>query len=709
MDCADGAPRHILNGYGPTENTTFTTTFSISKETRTSTIPIGKPITNTTVYILDADLNPVPIGVSGELYTGGDGVSKGYLNRKSLTETQFLPDPFSIAPGKKLYKTGDIVRWLPDGNIDYISRQDNQIKIRGFRVELEAIQNHLLYHPEINQCTIRAHEDKQHIKVLVAYIVAKTPLSIPDIHGFLAQQLPIYMIPSFFVFLNHMPLTLNGKINYEKLPAPNFTQQLIINNYTEPKTKTEKTLVKLWCALFSTNKIGIHNTFFDLGGHSLLITSLLVQLKESLGFDLILHEFLTSPTIEHLAKLIDDQKGRSSKNTFNNRLHRDRSLAKSTSIGELSTSYDAPKAILLTGATGFLGAHLLHDLYHLTDAIIYCLVRCKDSDNARARIDCSLNDYQLNLPNKNRIIPLVGDLSLPNLGLSHTLFLQLANEIDSIYHNGASVHHLYNYDLLRAPNVLSTYEIIKLATLSKLKNIHYISTLSAASNYLDATHSIIESSIPSSIKSLPPMDGYSQTKWVSEQLLSDAMRCGLPIKVYRPAWILGHSLTGAVSAEKNHLLLLIKGCIQMKFAPEWAMNLDILPVDIISKLIIKTSLNNQETMDAFNIVNPHVISWIDLINYLNQRGYPISLIPAKKWTNTYLKKINKDNTLYALYALYVNEIDSDWMKGLSNISSANNHNALKAFQDSKLCPPKISHQLLDIYFAYLEQRGFLTR
>jgi amino acid adenylation domain-containing protein/thioester reductase-like protein len=708
MNCVDGAPRYILNGYGPTENTTFTTTYLISKERKTYTIPIGKPITNTTVYILDPSLNPVPIGVPGELYTGGDGVSKGYFNQIELTKERFIPDFFSRIPGKNLYKTGDIVRWLPDGNIDYITRQDNQIKICGFRVELEAIRTHLLHHPAISQCVIHTHEDKKKFKILIAYVVANTPISTPDIRCFLEKQLPIYMIPSFFVFLNQMPLTLNGKINHKKLPIPDLAQPLTINNYVKPKTKTEKKLAELWCALFSTNKIGIHNTFFDLGGHSLLITSLLFQLKETMGFDLILHEFLEKPTIKHLAELIDKNSSIYSKDTSNKRLNTDRNYAKNIIVDAIKTNFCPPKTIFITGVTGFLGAHLLYDLYQSTEAIIYCLVRCKDNEDAHSRIDFVLNKYQLTLPNRSRVVPLVGDLSLPNFGLPYHLFLQLANEVDAIYHNGAAVHHLYNYDLLRASNVLSTYEIIKLATLSKLKKIHYISTLSAASNYLDSHNSIIESLIPSNIQSPPPFDGYSQTKWVSEQLLNDAALSGVPIKVYRPGWILGHSITGSVSEKKNHLLLLIKGCIQMKFAPDWVMNLNIMPVDIVSKLITKTSLNDHIKPEVFNIVNPYAISWIDLVHYLNQRGYSISLIPAKKWKDCFLKKISQDNTLYALYALYINGDDLDWMNALYNISSANNNNMLNAFNECNLEPPKINYQLLNIYFSFLEKKGFLS-
>lgn len=704
IDCIEGAPRHVLNGYGPTENTTFTTIYPICKSRRNYTIPIGKPITQTTVYILDRHLKPVPMGAPGELYTGGEGLATGYLNRDELTTKRFIANPFSNEK-TMLYCTGDTVRWMPDGNIDYIGREDNQIKIRGFRIELEAIQAHLLHHPEIDQCAVRAHEHN-HTKVLVAYIASKRLIPSSDIHDFLAQQLPEYMIPKHIIFLHEMPLTLNGKINYKKLPKPDFKQSSSTEEYVKPRTNIEIKLEKLWCNLFSMEEISIRDSFFDLGGHSLLITTLLIKLKNSFGFDMVLHEFLEKPTIEHLAELIDIPDKNDQSTTLNQLMQSDLNLPIKVNIAKLMSYTNPPKSILLTGVTGFLGAHLLNDLYHLTDAKIYCLLRC-DNDDLNKRMDGTLNNYKINLPNKKRVIPLKGDLSLPNLGLDPTLFLKLADEIDLIYHNGAAVHHLYNYDLLRAANVLSTHEIIKFASLSKVKPIHYISTLSAASNHLDEQNAIIESLIPLNIASSPPSDGYSQTKWVAEQLLSNAANSGLPINVYRPGWILGHSLTGSIAAEKNHLLMLIKGCIQLKSAPNWDITLDILPVDIISELIIRISLTNNIDTKAFNMINPNGISWIDLINYLNNRGYSIDLVPANEWKNIHLKKIDKNNALYALYALYVNISDSDWMKGLSNISGANNHNTFKAFKEHQLRPPLINEQLLGVYFDYLEQEGFI--
>ena len=709
LNCADGSPRYLLNGYGPTENTTFTTTHHISEQDKNlPSIPIGKPISNTYVYILDEELQPIPMGAIGELYTGGDGLAQGYLNRPELTQERFINNPFSDINETKLYKTGDQVCWLPNGTIEYFGRQDNQVKIRGFRVELSAIESCLLHHSMISQCVVQAHAVNEYSKVLVAYLVCTKEISDAEVQKFLAQQLPAYMIPTCFMRLNKFPLTTNGKVDHKKLPPPDLSKPIRTLDYAPPQTTQQKSLATLWCNLLSINDISIDDNFFDLGGHSLLITELILQLKEQYQADLSLHEFLDNPTIRHLSQLIGSNSSHHTQACANNHnLLADRLFPEDIRVEKLKYNPLPPKTILLTGATGFLGAYLLHDLYHGTKAKIYCLVREKHHLNAINRINLNLAKYDFNLTCNERIIPLVGDLSLPKLGLSDAQFTDLAETIDIIYHNGADVHHLYNYDLLRTVNVYSTLDIIRLATQNKLKSIHYVSTLSAASNFLDTERCIIEDFIPFNTSSPFPLDGYSQSKWVSEQLLSEASRQGVPVNIYRPGWILGQSDTGAIATEHNHLLMLIKGCIQLGAAPEWDVMLNILPVDIISQLITAISLDIKNKIHVFNMVNANSMPWIDLIHYLNQRGYAISLIDSTLWKEKHLNSIGPENALYALYALYANSQESDWIKNLSNISRVNSHNTNNALSTFNLTAPKIDNTLLTIYFNFLEQQGFI--
>lgn len=708
LDCKEGSPHYILNGYGPTENTTFTTTHVITHNDKNHpTIPIGKPITNTTVYILDEYLQPTPIGAIGELYCGGDGLACGYLNRPELTNEKFIKNPFTRTRGSRLYKTGDMARYFPNGTIEYLGRRDNQIKIRGFRVELSAVEAHLLHHQAISRCVVRAHELNKQTKILIAYIVCKEVIHDKDIQIFLANELPQYMIPNLFVRLNELPLTTNGKINHTKLPSVDFSKTSRMTDYLEPQTILEKRLSKLWCNLLNLKNISIDDNFFDLGGHSLLITQLILELKDSFEIDMSLHLFLDNPTIKHLSQLIENHGNGSAVTLDNFNLFTDRNLPNDIKVVELNMSKSMPKFIFLTGASGFLGAHLLHELYKKTNATIYCLVRATNNVNAISKLNSNLAKYQLNLTCNTRIIPIAGDLSLPKLGLSDEKFLALTSEIDIIYHNGAAVHHLYNYDLLRKTNVLSTIDIIRLASQTKLKTIHYISTLSAASMHLNSEESIIEDFIRANTAKNYPIDGYSQSKWVSEQLLAEATDRGIPIKIYRPGWIMGQSNTGIIAPENNHLLMLIKGCIQLGVAPNWNVMLDIFPVDILSELITSISLDNLKNKNVFNLINPNKISWVDLVYYLNSRGYMIELIDPIVWKEQYLRNIPPENALYPLYSLYINAGELDWMKGLSAISRANCSNTDQSLSKYKLMAPIIDKKILNIYFDFLEKNFFI--
>ena len=706
IHCEQGAPKHVLNGYGPTENTTFTTTYSITRHDASyDNIPIGTPIANTCVYILDKHLQPTPIGATGELYIGGDGLAQGYLNRPELTANKFIKNPFHTSAASSLYKTGDSVRWLPNGVIDYLGRQDNQIKIRGFRVELEAIQAHLVHHQAISQSVVIAKESTNHSKILVAFIVCLKEVSDEDIRSFLKNQLPPYMIPTVFVRLDKLPLTANGKVDHKKLPLPDITQTSTGNTFCAPVTPVEHILVELWSTLLGVARIGVEDNFFDLGGHSLLLTQLILKVKGQYHTDFSLPEFLENPTIKHLNQLIDGN-AQAQPEVNQNMLH-DRILPKELSLSVTVSPDHAPNNVLLTGASGFLGAHLLHSLYHNSQATIYCLIRAQSELDAKEKLNATMAKYHFDLHCNERIIPILGDLASSHLGLSSVLLSQLSESIDVIIHNGAAVNHLYHYEQLRATNVRSTLDLITFAMQNKVKPIHFISTLSAASDFLDESQCIREEFMKTNNAITPPQDGYSQTKWVAEQLLSEAAQRGLWVNIYRPGWIVGHSQTGAFNAQSNHLFMLIKGCIQLQVAPNWNFMLDMLPVDTISNVIVKTALGTKQSNSVFNLINPNKISWKQLIHFINQRGYSVALIDPEQWKKEHVRFINEDNALYSLYSLYINSQDDDWMKGLATISRANSYNTNNAFNETGQTMPYLDKELLDTYFNYLEKEGFI--
>lgn len=693
----------LINAYGPTETTICSTMHHVSANAIQP--HIGKPIANSFVYVLDKYLKPAPICVGGELYIGGEGVAAGYLNQPELTKNAFIPNPLQNTSGSILYKTGDLVRWLPDGNLDYLGRSDNQAKVRGFRVELEAVEAHLLHYHEIEQCAVVVQKDKNNCHYLVAYIVTKNPsLDIAALRKFLADSLPEYMIPSLFLKIEELPLTPNGKIDHHALVSPATKQRLIESAYIAPQSSLEKKLHKIWGEILGVETIGVHDSFFSLGGHSLLITKLILQLLEEFNYNLSLQAFARAPTIYSLAKLIGQRSKSNAK--YDKKIIADTVLDKAIKpLPQPVQHY--PNALLLTGATGFLGAHLLSALYHTTQATIYCLVRSETEKAGLSKLEKAIKRYQLNVDLSKRIVVVKGDLTEPQLGLSTPQFHQLAEEVDAIYHNGAYVHHLYDYETLKLANVSSTIELIKLTTLRKNKFLHYVSSLSAVINFVDSSGAISEDFLPPHQQSIPN-SGYNQSKWVSEKLLAEAHLRGINTKIYRPGWILGQRRTGIVLAENNHLLSLLKGCIQLGYAPNLNHQFNILPVDDVARYICELSINDTNHCRVFNLSNPHSIAWATLIHYLNDYGYPVQLIPYQKWHDEYLMQLGADNALYGLLSLYINSSDNTHSSQINQLCQVSKQHTTAMLEQLNIPLTEINESLIKTYFSFLEKDGFFA-
>ncbi|WP_203228911.1 non-ribosomal peptide synthetase, partial [Lautropia dentalis] len=304
----NGAPQNLLNGYGPTETTTFAVTCRLNDlvdETVTQ-VPIGKPIGNTRIYILDGQGQPVPIGVTGEIHIGGDGVALGYLNRPELTAERFIPDPFSDEPDARMYRSGDLGYWRADGLIEFVGRNDFQVKIRGFRVELGEIEARLGELPGVRDAVVLAREDHPGDKRLVAYWMAHEGAAeetLPDVERLrdhLRAELPAYMVPSAFVKLEVMPLTPNGKVDRKALPAPD-AEALVTHMYEAPQGPVEEVLAGIWQELLGVERVGRNDSFFDLGGHSLLAVQLMGRMRRDLGQEIELRELFDAPTLAAVA------------------------------------------------------------------------------------------------------------------------------------------------------------------------------------------------------------------------------------------------------------------------------------------------------------------------------------------------------------------------------------------------------------------------
>ena len=294
----------LYNMYGPTETTIWSTTYHVQKIDEQ--IPIGQPIANTQIHILGRKLEPVPIGVPGELYIGGAGVVRGYLNRPEQSAEKFIPNPFSEKLGERLYRTGDMARWLPDGNVAFLGRLDGQVKLRGYRIELGEIEAALSRHDAIAECVAVIREEVPGEKLLVAYVVNRGLVpTTGELHAFLRKQLPDYMLPAAFVVLPELPLTPNGKIDRKALPSPEQSRLVMTECFVAPRTPIEEMLAGIWAELLRVEVVGINDNFFELGGHSLLATQVLSRTSETLGVELPLSRIFESPTVRELAEHIE--------------------------------------------------------------------------------------------------------------------------------------------------------------------------------------------------------------------------------------------------------------------------------------------------------------------------------------------------------------------------------------------------------------------
>ncbi|MDF0607246.1 thioester reductase domain-containing protein, partial [Neisseriaceae bacterium TC5R-5] len=505
---------------------------------------------------------PVPLGVSGEIHIGGAGVARGYLNRPELTAERFIADPFSEQAGARMYKTGDLGRWLADGNIEYLGRNDFQVKIRGFRIELGEIEAKLAACAGVREAVVLAREDVAGDKRLVAYLVlnAGVALEPADLRSHLSTSLAEHMLPSAFVTLDVLPLTPNGKLDRKALPTPDG-RALVTREYEAPQGELEIQLVAIWADILSleVEEIGLKDSFFGLGGHSLLVSPMLMAVKKNLAQDIALARFIETPTIAALSLLLKESslpKG----TVIAPRVYSDAELP--VDISPLPTAnprLHQPDRVLLTGANGFLGCFILEQLLQQTRAQVVCLVRAGNDEQAQGRLNKALADLGLvALIDHPRILALAGDLRKLQLGLSTSRFDELASTVDVIYHNGAHVNHLYDYNYLYAANVGSTLSLLRLACTGQNKAMHFVSTLSSAS-CINAAGELEEAG---PVDTPPPGfadSGYCLSKWVSERLVWQAASRGMTAAIYRPGNITGHSQLGTCLPDHNRLLRMVKG------------------------------------------------------------------------------------------------------------------------------------------------------
>jgi amino acid adenylation domain-containing protein len=302
---ATGGRVPVVNAYGPTECSDDVTHEFVRREEEAegAQVPVGRPLQNTRLYVVNSTLEPAPVGVAGELLVGGDGVGRGYLGEAKLTAERFIPDPFSGEAGGRLYRTGDLVKYLADGRVEFLGRLDEQVKVRGHRIELGEIESALLRHESVREAVVVVREDAPGDRRLVAYLsgAGEAPPVVSELRSFLKETLPEYMVPAAFVVLDSLPLTANGKVDKKALPAPDASGAELTEGYVAPRNATEETLAGIWSQVLGVERVGAEDNFFELGGHSLLATQLMSRVLLEFGVQVGLRSFFEEPTVAGLA------------------------------------------------------------------------------------------------------------------------------------------------------------------------------------------------------------------------------------------------------------------------------------------------------------------------------------------------------------------------------------------------------------------------
>ena len=706
----------VWNMYGPTETTIWSTIHRVSEDDLPDgSIPIGAPIANTTAYVLDAGRNPVPPGVLGELCLGGDGVGIGYHQRPELTADRYVAAP--ALGGERLYRTGDLVRSRPDGTLEFAGRNDHQVKVRGFRIELGEIEAVLGSHPRVARVVAAAVPDGGGDNSIAAYVqpVPDRTLDVSPaaLQAICAERLPDYMVPCRIVVLDELPLLPNGKLDRGGLPSPEPLAEADPAGEAEsrrmvaPRTETEEAIAAIWRDLLNLAEVSVLDSFFELGGHSLLATKLIFRIRDVLGAELPLGVlFEGQPTIARLATLVTEGAAASAAEEEALDLAAEARLAADIrpAPGAHVHSVAHPQHILLTGATGFVGAFLLAQLLSTTQASVFCLVRAASAAEGRERIRDAMTEYGIwNPAVTGRIIPVPGALNRPRLGLGRPQWQHLAAMVDVIYHCGAEVNFLLKYAALKPANVTGTEEVLRLACTGSVKPVHFVSTIYVFSrfSYPPGTE-FMEDAEP--VHDLEYTFGYTQSKWVSEQMVLEAGRRGLPVYVYRLGRVAGHSTTGACQTY-DFVWQVTRVGVEMAAAPIMDMTLDVTPVDYVVAALVHLSRQPALRGQVFHLLSPKQITEPEFVAWLEHYGYRGDRITFRDWCDRVIRRAAElsDRTAGALAPFLSGTLPLDRMPA-AHFDQTNVERGLAGSGIS--CPP-MAEELLRTYLDYFRDSGYL--
>jgi amino acid adenylation domain-containing protein/thioester reductase-like protein len=681
----------LHNLYGPTEATVLITARQLKPGDSNRTL--GAPIANSQVLILDDDLQPVAEHTVGELFIVGPGVCLGYLNNPQQTAERYLTLQLPDGQTLRAYRSGDMARWGEHG-IELCGRRDNQVKIRGFRVEPEEIERCLRESQLYRQMAV-VIDSQRRILAFLAQAQSDTARDALKAHA--RQFLPDYMQPVAWTELASMPFASNGKVDRKALLELPVSVQ---GNAPKclPVNADEALLLEIWAELLElpSSDISTDESFFNLGGHSILLSRMLLRLREEFGRSISINRFIELPTIIKLATLV---RGTDDSAVLSAQAMADAERALEIEPLPISRMGDVHK-VIVTGANSFVGVHIVEALLGWGATEVACLVRDGGGKTAAQRFAESLRENRLEHLDLSRVRVYAADITRPQLGLNDDDYQRLDREFGALVHNAANVNHVLDYESLAADNVEPIFALLRLCEGQSKKVFNFVSTLSASSTVDDAGRVLELPAAPT-----PPIyirNGYNLSKWVGERILERARERGVRVNLYRPGNISFNSLSGVCQPHKNRLMLMLKGSIQLGQVPAFALNFDLMPVDFLARFIAFHASRYSPDRAVFNLHNPEPLSWDAYVTSFRETGSEFALVSVADWQQQ-LNRVDADNALFGVLGFYLNGFEED----IGDISLIGHANAEAGVHLMGAHYPQKSPALLRRGCDYLKEINFI--
>lgn len=698
----------IYNGYGPTEITACCSNKLVPSK---DDINIGCSNPNTQIYILDKDLNPCPIGIPGELYIAGDGIAIGYINDKEKTNASFIPNKFGNG---KMYKTGDLAKFNEIGEIEYIGRNDFQVKLKGLRIELSEIEKQMLNIEYIKSCVVLTDKNKTYLK---AFFTASEELNIPNIRKQLSEVLPAYMVPNYIFQIEEIPITANGKIDRNKLDE--YKCDIADNNitYVEPENETQKLFCNIWEEILQT-KVGIDNDIFELGADSLSAIKFKVEALNH-NIDIPYSDIFKYKTIRKLSGI----KQKEIENTpieYYDYTKIDLVLKNNKIRLNYKMKNSKNNNILLFGSNGFVGMHIINSFIKNDNGKIYCVMRDKNNKSAQERFSQTLEFYfekDLNDYINNRIIVIKGDISKENFGMSNTVYNEIIGDISTVINAAANVKHYGNFEKFKSINIDSTVNVIDFCRKYNKRLLH-LSTLSISGNtFLDGSTPLKDISKTDKVyfaennlfinQSLDNV--YTRSKFEAEKIILDSISLGLDATILRLGNITSRYSDGKfqINPDENAFTNRLKSVILLGVIPKSLMEQEIefTPVDLCADAIIKIMQNNSKNISVFHIYNNNHTTINKIVSVLKDLEIKMFVVSDDEFSNVLNEALKNTTSKKALSGI-INDLTEDKKLKYSTNIKVKSSLSIDYLLKCKFKWKKIDKTYIEKYFNYLKNIEF---